>query len=500
MIQKRKINKLLIANRGEIACRVIRTCRKLGIKTVAVYSEIERDALHVQMADESACLGPAPSRESYLRGDKIIEVCKQLGVDAIHPGYGFLSEKDEFATLCAKNNIIFVGPRPESMLAMGDKTRARQSMIKAKVPVVPGTEDAITDPAAALELAKTFGFPVMLKAAAGGGGKGMRLVHKPEDFIKSFEGAAREAQNAFSDNRVYFEKYVVKPRHVEIQIFGDQHGNVISLNERECSVQRRHQKVIEESPSPFITAETRRKMGEAAVKAGKAVNYVGAGTCEFLVDAEQNFYFLEMNTRLQVEHPVSEYVTGLDFVELQIRVAEGEPLPLKQEDVQQKGWAIEARIYAEDAWQNFMPSPGKIQRLVLPQSKGDIRLDIGVYEGYTIPMEYDPMIGKLIVYGTDRPEAIAKMQKVLSECAILGIQSNLPFLRVLMDNAQVQAGDFDTGWLDRVNLMEGVELAETDRRAGEVAALILAFESQQLQNAHRDGARLSDWQLAFRED
>lgn len=489
------IQKVLIANRGEIAVRVIKTCRKMGISTVAVYSEIESEALHVRLADESVCLGPAASRESYLRSDKILQVCKELGVDAVHPGYGFLSENAEFARACQEAGVIFIGPNPDAIVKMGDKTRARQTMMDADVPVVPGTRDPIEDVQDALGVAREIGYPIMLKAAAGGGGKGMRLVEAESAFISSFEAAAREAVNAFGDGRVYMEKFVRKPRHVEMQVFGDTHGNVVHLFERECSIQRRHQKVIEESPSPFISDSTRQAMAAAAVQAAKAVNYVGAGTCEFLVDDEQNFYFLEMNTRLQVEHPVTELVTGVDLVEWQIRVARGEPLPMQQDQLQQTGWAMEARIYAEDPWNNSMPSPGPLLVFDVPADSPTIRFDLGVYEGYNIPLEYDPMIGKLVAYGNTRDEAIATLQEAVEQCRILGIQCNLAFHRGLLANDRFRAGDFDTGFLGQVDVMDGIELSDENKKVNLIAASILA--TLQLESlAHKKGPGLTAWQMA----
>jgi acetyl-CoA carboxylase biotin carboxylase subunit len=438
--------KILIANRGEIAVRVIRTCRELGIATVAVYSEADRGGLHVRLADEAYPIGPAPSRESYLRGDKVVTVAKACGAEAIHPGYGFLSENAAFAAACGDAGLVFIGPPPTAIDAMGEKTRARERMRAAGVPVVPGSEGAIEDEAAAAAQAQSFGFPVMLKAAAGGGGKGMRRVDRMEDFAAAFRGARGEAKSAFGDERVYIEKYLEKPRHVEVQVFADRQGHTIYLGERECSVQRRHQKVIEETPSPIVDGEMRRRMGEVAVRAAQAVSYVGAGTVEFLVDAHRNFYFLEMNTRLQVEHPVTEWCTGLDLVKLQIEVAAGAPLPIAQGDVAPRGHAIEARIYAEDPERNFMPSPGRIQALRLPA--GPFTRDDGaVYPGYTVPIYYDPMISKLSAWAPDRAQAIERLRRALSEYVVTGIATNVQYLRRVLGHDDFRRGDYDTSFL-----------------------------------------------------
>ena len=440
--------KILVANRGEIAVRVIRTCREMGIRTVAVYSDADRGALHVRMADEAVRLGPAPSRESYLRIDRIIDAAKATGADAIHPGYGFLSEQAPFVEACDAAGITFIGPRPEAIAAMGDKTGARQRMIQAGVPVVPGMDEPESDVNRAREFARSIGFPVMIKAAAGGGGRGMRKVESEEEFDASFAAAQREALAAFGDDRVYVEKFLDKPRHVEIQVFADAHGNCIHLFERECSVQRRHQKVIEESPSPILDEDLRRRMGEVAVRAARAVNYLGAGTCEFLVDANKNFYFLEMNTRLQVEHPVTELRCGVDLVRWQIEVAAGKPLPLLQDEVRAQGHAIEARINAEDPAKNFMPSPGKITYLRLPGGPGT-RIDSGVYPGYTVPMAYDSMIAKLIVWAPTREQAIQRLQRALSEFVVKGITTNIGYLKRIVAHPEFLSGDYDTTFLAR---------------------------------------------------
>jgi acetyl-CoA carboxylase, biotin carboxylase subunit len=438
--------KILIANRGEIAVRVIRTCRELGIQTVAVFSEADRGGVHVRLADEAYLLGPAPSRESYLRGEKVITLAKACGADALHPGYGFLSENAAFAQECADAGLVFIGPSPSAIDAMGEKTRAREHMRAAGVPVVPGSDGPVEDEAVAATQARTFGYPVMIKAAAGGGGKGMRRVEKPEDLGAAFRRARGEAKSAFGDDRVYLEKYLEKPRHVEVQVFADRHGHTIYLGERECSVQRRHQKVIEETPSPIVDPDMRRRMGEVAVRAAQAVDYVGAGTVEFLVDAKRQFYFLEMNTRLQVEHPVTELCTGLDLVRMQIEVAAARPLALGQGDVAPRGHAIEARVYAEDPERNFMPSPGRIQTLRVPAGPF-IRDDGAVYPGYVVPIYYDPMISKLSAWAPDRPQAIERLRRALAEYVLTGISTNLQYLRRVLGHDDFRRGDYDTGFL-----------------------------------------------------
>lgn len=441
------VTKVLIANRGEIACRVIRTCREMGIRTVAVFSEADRAALHVRMADEAYCIGPAPARESYLVVEKLLDVCRRSGADAVHPGYGFLSENAEAARAFEAAGVTFIGPRPESIVSMGSKTAAREVAIAAGCPVVPGIQETMSDEDL-LVAATKIGFPVMLKAAMGGGGKGMRLVHKPEEFASSLARARGEALSSFGDDSVYVEKAIVQPRHIEIQIFSDAHGNHVYLHERECSVQRRHQKVIEEAPSPHVTPEMRKAMGEAALKVARAVNYRGAGTIEFLADADRNFYFLEMNTRLQVEHPVTEWITGLDLVKWQILVARGEKLPLTQEEIPLHGWAMECRVYAEDPDKNFMPSPGRITFLKAPGGR-NVRDDSGVYEGAEVPMFYDPMISKLSTWGPTRIEAIDRMRAALGEYRIGGIRHNIAFHEVLMEHEPFRRGDLHTGMLDK---------------------------------------------------
>ncbi len=448
--------KILIANRGEIACRVIVTARKMGIKTVAVYSDADKEARHVALADEAVNIGPAPSRESYLLADKIIAACKQTGAQAVHPGYGFLSENAGFAKRVEEEGIVFIGPKHYSIAAMGDKIESKKLAGAAGVNCIPGVNDAIETAERAVEIAQGIGYPVMIKASAGGGGKGLRVAFDDKEAFEGFTSCRNEARNSFGDDRVFIEKFVEEPRHIEIQLIGDSHGNVIYLNERECSIQRRHQKVIEEAPSPFISEATRKAMGEQAVALAKAVKYQSAGTVEFVVGKDQSFYFLEMNTRLQVEHPVTECITGLDLVELMIRVAAGEPLPLEQKDVQRNGWAIECRINAEDPFRNFLPSTGRLVRFQPPaqtMQQGDtqalygVRVDTGVQDGGEIPMYYDSMIAKLIVHGKDRNEAIGKMRQALNGFVIRGISSNIPFQAALLAHPKFVAGDFNTGFI-----------------------------------------------------
>ena len=448
--------KILIANRGEIACRVIATAKKMGIQTVAVYSEADKEARHVQLADEAVLLGAAPSRESYLVADKIIAAAKQTGAQAIHPGYGFLSENEAFAKRCEDEGIAFIGPRHFSIAAMGDKIASKKLALEAKVNTIPGWNDAIESAERAVEIAKDIGYPVMIKASAGGGGKGLRVAFNDKEAFEGFTSCRNEARNSFGDDRIFIEKFVQEPRHIEIQVLGDSHGNVIYLNERECSIQRRHQKVIEEAPSPFISDATRKAMGEQAVQLAKAVKYQSAGTVEFVVGKDQDFYFLEMNTRLQVEHPVTECITGVDLVELMIRVAAGEKLPLTQADVKRNGWAIECRINAEDPFRNFLPSTGRLVRFTTPhqtmfqadtQDLFGVRVDTGVQDGGEIPMYYDSMIAKLIVHGKDRLDAIAKMREALNSFVIRGISSNIPFQAALLAHPKFVSGDFNTGFI-----------------------------------------------------
>jgi acetyl-CoA carboxylase, biotin carboxylase subunit len=450
---RRTIKKVLIANRGEIALRVIRACREMGLATVAVYSDVDRGALHVLHADEAYRLGPAPAAESYLRGDLILEVARRVGADAVHPGYGFLSENAEFAEACAVAGVTFVGPPASAMRVLGSKTRARQAADAAAMPRVPGSVTGLADVAEAVRVAAGIGYPVMLKAAAGGGGKGMRAVAKAEELAAAFAAASSEAERSFGSGEVYLEKLIERPRHIEIQLMADEHGSCVYLGERECSVQRRHQKVIEEAPSAVVSEDLRRRMGEAAVRLALSAGYVNAGTVEFLVacdsSGEENFYFLEMNTRLQVEHPVTEMVTGLDLVHLQLRVAMGEPLPIRQEDVRLRGHAIECRIYAEDPENNFFPSPGLITRLVQPGGPG-IREDCAVFAGWTVPLDYDPMLSKLVAFAETRELAIDRMLRALDEYVIGGIKTNIGLFRRILTDADFRAARIDTGYLERL--------------------------------------------------
>ena len=498
-----KISKILIANRGEIACRVIRACRELGISTVAVYSDADSDALHVRLADDAHQIGPAASAESYLRGDRIIEVARKSRADAVHPGYGFLSENAQFVRDVTSARFIFIGPPPDAMEAMGGKISARQIAIAAGVPVVPGT----TEPLSSFDEAKTIsaemGYPIMLKASAGGGGKGMRLVRDEAELKSALETARSEAMASFGDDAVYIEKAIVRPRHIEIQIFSDTQGNHVHLGERECSIQRRHQKVIEEAPSPIGSAELRSAMGECAVKVAAAVNYVGAGTVEFLVsDVDRSFYFLEMNTRLQVEHPVTELVTGIDLVREQISVAEGNPLSFSQADVELRGHAIECRIYAEDPDQNFMPSPGRIKRLRVPQGPG-VRDDSGVYEGSEVSIYYDPMISKFAVYGRDRSEAVERMRRALREYQIVGLRTTIPFFRLVMDDQEFIAGRLDTGFIER--FFERTEKGKADQESETmqrdlsiISAALLRSRDAQIRSSQPPSKKLNAWQMSAR--
>ncbi|QWD95599.1 acetyl-CoA carboxylase biotin carboxylase subunit [Polynucleobacter sp. MG-Unter2-18] len=439
--------KILIANRGEIACRVMKTAKKMGIKTVAVYSEADKEARHVQMADEAVCIGPAPSRESYLVMDRIIQACKETGAEAVHPGYGFLSENEQFARRCEEEGIIFIGPKHQSIAAMGDKIASKKLALEAKVNTIPGFNEAIEKAEDAVKIAQGIGYPVMIKASAGGGGKGLRVAFNDKEAFEGFTACRTEALNSFGDDRVFIEKFVEGPRHIEIQVLGDAHGNIVYLGERDCSIQRRHQKVIEEAPSPFIDPATRKAMGEQAVALAKAVNYQSAGTVEFVVGKDKSFYFLEMNTRLQVEHPVTEGITGLDLVEQMIRVAAGEKLAFKQEDIKLDGWSMECRINADDPFRNFLPSTGRLVKYRPPAELDGVRVDTGVYEGGEIPMYYDSMIAKLIVHGKDRTEAIEKMRAALNDFVIRGIHSNIPFQAALLQHPRFVSGDFTTGFI-----------------------------------------------------
>jgi acetyl-CoA carboxylase biotin carboxylase subunit len=466
-------NKVLIANRGEIALRVIRACQELGVKTVAVYSEADVRAPHVREADEAVLIGPPPSSESYLRGDKIIEAAKMTNAEAIHPGYGFLSEREWFARAVRDAGIVWIGPPAEAIAAMGSKTAARTLAVANGVPVVPGTTEPLANAKEAEKIAKKFGYPVLLKAAAGGGGKGMRVVSVPNELVSALEAARREAKNAFGDDAVYLEKFVTQPRHVEIQVLADSHGNVLSLGERECSVQRRHQKMIEEAPSVAVTPELRRKMGETAVRAARAAGYVNAGTCEFLLDQSGDFYFLEMNTRLQVEHPVTELVTGIDLVQWQLRIAAGELLPFRQEDIAPQGWAIECRITSEDASNNFLPSTGRIEYLHLPSGPG-VRWDGGVESGSEIGLYYDPMLAKLIVWGADREQAVTRMRRALVDLIIQGVETSRDFHIRVMDDDEFRRGAIDIQWLERrlASILERPPSDESVRVAAIAGALL----------------------------
>lgn len=443
----KKIKKILIANRGEIAIRIMRTCREMNIETVAVYSEADRTSLHVRYAHEAYYIGKSPSSESYLNIEKIIEVAKKCNADAVHPGYGFLSENAVFSRRCTEEGIIFIGPTPEVIVQMGDKIMAREAMTAAGIPVVPGTDGAIEDEKEIFSVIEKIGLPVMIKASAGGGGKGMRLVKKESEIVSSVRAARSEALAAFGNDAVYIEKYITSPHHIEFQILGDEHGNVVHLFERECSIQRRHQKMIEETPSPLMTPELREKMGKSAVEAAKAVNYTGAGTIEFLVDNNLNYYFLEMNTRLQVEHPITERVTGVDLVKQQIKIAQGEVLELKQEELYQRGHSIECRIYAEDPDNNFMPSAGKIYKISEPLGLG-VRTDGYVYEGYVIPIYYDPMISKLVIWGKNREESINRMRRALYEYKITGVKTSIKYLERIMMNQNFIDGKYDTHFIE----------------------------------------------------
>jgi acetyl-CoA carboxylase biotin carboxylase subunit len=485
-VPRKRIRKVLIANRGEIAVRILRGLREMGIRGAVIYSEPDRLGLPVLLADEAYPIGPAPSRESYLRGEAIVELALRIGADAIHPGYGFLSERAGFARTCRDAGITFIGPSPEAIDAMGSKVESRRLMMAAGVPVVPGGKDPLPDLDAAAAAAEAIGYPVMLKAAAGGGGKGMRMIPDASELASSYRAARSEAAASFGDDSVYLEKYIVNPRHVEIQVMGDLHGRVVSLGERECSLQRRHQKVVEEAPSSVVGPDLRRRMGEAAVKAASAVGYSNAGTCEFLLDRDGNFFFLEMNTRLQVEHPVTELVTGLDLVRTQIRVAEGEPLGPEFDDVQPRGHAIEVRLYAEDPWQRFAPSPGRIDRLRWPDGPG-VRVDAGVYEGSEVSIHYDPMLAKLIVWAADRESALDRLERALAELRVEGIRTTAPLFRALLADADFRAGNLDIGMLDRK--LAADELRPIAPEGDELSDLpFLAAAIAHHEQAHRQSA------------
>ncbi|MBU2601403.1 MAG: acetyl-CoA carboxylase biotin carboxylase subunit [Actinobacteria bacterium] len=493
--------KILVANRGEITVRIIRACREMDIPVVVVYSDADRTALHVRYADEAYCIGPAPSVESYLVAERIIEVAKRSGAEAIHPGYGFLSENYRFARMCADEGLVFIGPSPEAMESMGDKVSARDHMEAAGVPLVPGTPPLRTVEEAR-RLVGELGYPIMLKPSAGGGGKGMRVVTSEEGLDDAFTSAQSEARSSFGDDTIYAERYVSKPRHVEIQVLADTHGNTVHLFERECSIQRRHQKVIEEAPSPFISEATRLAMGEAAVQAARSVGYAGAGTVEFLVDDQERFYFLEMNTRLQVEHSVTELITGVDLVKMQLLVAYGETLPFTQDDLRIAGAAVECRIYAEDPDRDFMPSPGKITALRAPGGPG-IRDDIGVYEGYEVPLYYDPLLSKLSAWGRDRPEAIGRMRRALSEYVIEGIRTNIPFHQRVLRHPDFLAGDFDTKFIDERFLATKRTSSCPDSQPALIAATLLAYwrdeESARGSTSSEGADTMSSWRVAARQ-
>ena len=463
------MKKLLIANRGEIAIRVMQTAKKMGIKTVAIYSTVDRNSPHVKFADEAVLIGEAPSNQSYLLGDKIINVAKELNVDAIHPGYGFLSENATFAEACEKNDIIFIGPKSKAIKIMGSKLAAKEAVKSYNIPMVPGTDEAITDIEEAKKIAQGIGFPILIKASAGGGGKGMRVVENENEFVSQMNRAISEATSAFGDGSVFIEKYVTSPRHIEIQIMADAHGNSIHLFERECSIQRRHQKVVEEAPSSVLSPELRSKMGEAAIKVAKSCDYLGAGTVEFLLDDDHNFYFLEMNTRLQVEHPVTELITNTDLVELQIRVARGETLPISQDDLKIHGHALELRVYAEDPLNDFLPSVGNLDVYTLPKGHG-IRVDNGFEEGMDIPIYYDPMLSKLITYGNTRNEAIALMLKAINDYKIKGIETTLPFGTFVCEHDAFRSGNFDTHFVK--NYYSPELLKEKHEEEAKIAATI----------------------------
>ncbi len=510
--------KILIANRGEIACRVIKSAKKLGIATVAVYSEADKEARHVALADEAVLLGPAPSRESYLVADKIIAACKQTGAEAVHPGYGFLSENEGFARRLEEEGIVFIGPKHYSIAAMGDKIASKKLALEAKVNTIPGYNEAIDTPEQAVEIAKGIGYPVMIKASAGGGGKGLRVAFNDKEAHEGFSSCRNEARNSFGDDRVFIEKYVLEPRHIEIQVLGDAHGNVVYLWERECSIQRRHQKVIEEAPSPFISEATRKAMGEQAVALAKAVKYQSAGTVEFVVGKDQDFYFLEMNTRLQVEHPVSESITGLDLVEQMIRVAAGQKLGFGQKDIPREGWAIECRINAEDPFRSFLPSTGRLVKYQPPATVleqgvetlqgpayengqfGGVRVDTGVYEGGEIPMYYDSMIAKLIVHGRDRNDAIVKMREALNGFVIRGVSSNIPFQAALLEHPDFVSGQFNTGFIAE-HYPKGFRAEDVPHRDPDfLVALAAAVNRRYLERAKAISGQLPGHGVRIRED
>ena len=492
--------KILIANRGEIAIRIMRACREMGISTVAVYSEIDRTAQHVRYADEAYLLGPAPANESYLVFEKIIKAAIDSKAEAIHPGYGFLAENSEFAAEAKRSGLVFIGPEPETIRLLGDKMTARETMIKAGVPIVPGLEQAVSKCSEAIEQANQIGYPILLKAAAGGGGKGMRIVNSANEIEQLLKMARSEAKSAFGDDRIYIEKYVENPRHIEFQIFADQHGNIVHLGERECSIQRRHQKVIEESPSPIVDPEMRERMGQAAIKAAQAANYVNAGTVEFLVDNEKNFYFLEVNTRLQVEHPVTEMVTGFDLAKEQIRIANGEKLSFKQNEIKMRGAAIECRIYAEDPENNFLPSIGSIQSYREPNGPG-IRVDSGFYKGDTVSIYYDPLISKLVSWGKDRSEAVQRMKRALTEYHISGVQTVIPFHKKVMDQPDFLNGDISTHFIqDKMDRLTQISsISEEDKKALAILSCLFDFQIKKKKRQIIKKDKLSCWKYENRK-
>jgi len=494
----RAFRKVLVANRGEIAVRVIRACREMGIRTVAVFSEADRAALHVRLADEALPIGPAPSRESYLRVDRVLDAARASGAEAVHPGYGFLAESAAFARACEEAGVVFIGPRSETIALMGEKTSARREAVAAGVPVVPGMLEPLADEGEIVREAERIGYPVMLKAAAGGGGKGLRLVASPPELLPALARARSEAGGAFGDDRVYLEKALVRPRHVEIQVLADHHGHAVHLFERECSIQRRHQKVIEESPSPLLTPGMRERMGELAVALVKRAGYVNAGTLEFLVDEDRKPWFLEMNTRLQVEHPVTEMVTGVDLVKAQIRIAQGEPLAFRQEDLGQRGHAIECRVYAEDPDAGFLPSPGRILALRVPDGPG-VRDDSGVYEGWTVPIDYDPLLSKLVVWAESRDEALRRMRRAVAEYRVVGVKTTLPLFERVLAHPAFVAGDFDTSFLDTA-LLAGKPWRGRQVEIAVAAAAIRAYEERRAARLSpgKGGAAASAWGVAGR--
>lgn len=494
----KKIKKILVANRGEIALRVMRTAKEMGIKTVAIYSDADRNSPHVKYADEAVNVGPPPSAQSYLLGDKIIEICKSLSVDAIHPGYGFLSENAKFAKKVEDNGIIFIGPSPQSIEVMGDKLAAKEAVSHYDVPMVPGVNHAVTEAEEAREIASQIGYPVLIKASAGGGGKGMRVVEAPEELEEQMKRAISEAQSAFGDGSVFVEKYITSPRHIEIQVLGDKHGNLVYLFERDCSIQRRHQKVIEEAPSSLLTPEKRKAMGEAALGVARSCNYYGAGTVEFIVDENVDFFFLEMNTRLQVEHPVTEEITGIDLVKEQILIAEGHPLSFKQEDLKIKGHALEVRVYAEDPTNNFLPDIGKLTTYQPPKGPG-VRVDDGFEEGMDIPIYYDPMIAKLVTFGKDRTEAIQRMVRAIQEYNITGVKTTLNFCEFAIQHEAFTSGKFDTKFVQ--NYFKPEMLQKLNPEHMEIAAVLAAMVVEDKNSAHLrvKNDQPSNWKLRVRD-